>query len=146
MTGGTAAAGLLLRDLIIDEDNPGAALYGPNRFDLWSAGSLLNNNITVAKHLVGDHLGALCDSISLDDLATGEAKVIRVDASMVAAYRSGDDGMLHTVGAHCTHLGCLVAFNNAEKTWDCPCHDSRFAIDGSVIQGPATRPLARRPD
>lgn len=145
MTGGTAA-GLLLRDLITGEDNPGAALFDPNRFDLGSAGSLLTNNITVAKHLVGDHLGALRESTRLDDLAAGEAKVMRVGGSMVAAYRSGDDGMLHTVGAHCTHLGCLVAFNNAEKTWDCPCHGSRFAIDGSVIQGPATRPLPRRPD
>jgi glycine/D-amino acid oxidase-like deaminating enzyme/nitrite reductase/ring-hydroxylating ferredoxin subunit len=144
MTGGTAA-GLLLRDLILGEDNPDAALFDPNRFDLWSTGSLVGNNITVAKHLIGDHIEALRDSVGPDLLAPGEATVTRAGGAMVAAYRT-DDGRLHTVGAHCTHLGCLVAFNNAEKSWDCPCHGSRFDVDGSVLHGPATRPLSRRPD
>jgi Rieske Fe-S protein len=52
-----------------------------------------------------------------------------------------DDGTLHEVSARCTHLGCIVRFNAAERTWDCPCHGSRFGIDGAVIEGPATRPL-----
>jgi Rieske Fe-S protein len=59
---------------------------------------------------------------------------------MVAGYRD-EDGALHAVSARCTHLGCLVAFNNAERSWDCPCHGSRFDVDGAVLQGPAVRPL-----
>jgi glycine/D-amino acid oxidase-like deaminating enzyme/nitrite reductase/ring-hydroxylating ferredoxin subunit len=143
MTGGTAA-GLLLRDLILGDDNPDAALFDPNRFDLWSVRSLVGNNITVARHLFVDHFQALREPSGLDDLAPGDAKVTRMDGALVAAYRA-DDGRLHTVSAHCTHLGCLVAFNNAEKSWDCPCHGSRFGVDGSVLHGPATRPLPQRP-
>ncbi len=142
MTGGTAA-GLLLADLLTGRDNPSADLYDPNRFDLRSAISTVENNVTVAKFLVGDHLGALRKPASLDELAPGEAEVTRDGGELVAAYRD-PAGDLHTVGAHCTHLGCLVAFNNAERTWDCPCHGSRFGLDGSVIQGPAVRALPEK--
>ncbi|WP_409492309.1 FAD-dependent oxidoreductase [Amycolatopsis sp. cmx-11-12] len=142
MTGGTAA-GLLLADLLTGRDNAAASLYDPNRFDLRSAISTVENNATVAKFLVGDHLSALRKPASLAELALGEAKVTRDGGELVAAYRA-PDGELHAVSAHCTHLGCLVAFNNAEKTWDCPCHGSRFGLDGSVLQGPAVRPLPKK--
>jgi Rieske Fe-S protein len=59
-----------------------------------------------------------------------------------ALYRD-DSGELHTLSARCTHLGCIVGFNRAERTWDCPCHGSRFAATGEVIEGPAVRPLPR---
>jgi Rieske Fe-S protein len=59
---------------------------------------------------------------------------------MVAVAES-DDGVRHTLDARCTHLGCLVRFNDAERTWDCPCHGSRFALDGTVLDGPAREPL-----
>ncbi|GDY61694.1 hypothetical protein SAV14893_010870 [Streptomyces avermitilis] len=60
-----------------------------------------------------------------------------------AVYRD-DDGQVHAVSARCTHLGCLVAFNRAERAWECPCHGSRFAPDGQILQGPAVRPLEQR--
>jgi Rieske Fe-S protein len=60
----------------------------------------------------------------------------------VAAYRD-EKRRLHTVSPICTHLGCHVVFNSAEKSWDCPCHGSRFGVDGSVLDGPATKPLER---
>ncbi|SDZ34395.1 Glycine/D-amino acid oxidase [Amycolatopsis xylanica] len=141
MTGGPAA-GMLLRDLLLGNDNPAKDLYDPNRFDLRSAVSLASNNLTVAKHLVGDHLGALRKHPALDRLAPGQAEVTRAGGDLVAAYRD-PAGELHTVGAHCTHLGCLVAFNNAEKSWDCPCHGSRFGVDGEVLHGPAVKPLRK---
>lgn len=140
MTGGTAA-GLLLRDLVGGERNELADLFDPNRFSLRSAGSLLANNATVAKFLTADHVRALRGA-SLSALPPGEATVTRRGATMVAAYRD-DSGALHAVHARCTHLGCLVAFNNAERSWDCPCHGSRFDVDGQVIQGPAVHPLRK---
>lgn len=138
MTGGTAA-GLLLRDLVAGEDNEYADLYDPSRFSLRAAGGMVSANATVAKFLAGDHVRALTGP-GLSDLPPGEARVTRQGTSMVAAYRD-DSGALHAVRAHCTHLGCLVAFNNAERTWDCPCHGSRFDVDGQVVQGPAVHPL-----
>ncbi|HEY0450063.1 FAD-dependent oxidoreductase [Actinophytocola sp.] len=140
MTGGTAA-GLLLRDLVLERPNELADLYDPNRLSLHAVPSLASDNLTVAKHLAGDHLRALV-STDLAELSPDEGVVTRAGATMVAAYRS-TAGELMCVSARCTHLGCLVAFNNAERSWDCPCHGSRFAVDGSVLQGPAVRPLRR---
>ncbi|MBB4909796.1 FAD-dependent oxidoreductase [Actinophytocola algeriensis] len=136
MTGGTAA-GMLLRDLVAGEDNEYADLYDPNRFSVRAAAGMVTANATVAKFLAGDHVRALAKP-GLANLRPGEARV----TSTVAAYRD-ESGALHAVRAHCTHLGCLVAFNNAERTWDCPCHGSRFDVDGQVIQGPAVHPLRR---
>jgi glycine/D-amino acid oxidase-like deaminating enzyme/nitrite reductase/ring-hydroxylating ferredoxin subunit len=138
MTGGTAA-GLLLRDLVLGEDNELETLYDPNRFSLRSIRPLVANNVTVAAHLTRDHIRAL-RSPSLDDLEPDQATVTRRGATMVAGYRD-ENGALHAVNARCTHLGCLVAFNTAERSWDCPCHGSRFDVDGAVLQGPAVRPL-----
>lgn len=142
MSGGTAA-GLLLRDLLLGEDNPAAELYDPNRMDARGAVSLVRANVTVARHFVEDHVRAAFDHTELDDLPAGAARVVTSGVRPTAAYRD-DEGTLHTVGANCTHLGCVVGFNNAEKTWDCPCHGSRFDVDGSVVHGPATSPLPRR--
>jgi Rieske Fe-S protein len=76
----------------------------------------------------------------VSDIAPGQAKVISVDRARVAAYRDGA-GTLHAVSAVCTHLGCVIEWNATEKTWDCPCHGSRFDCDGNVIHGPAQRSL-----
>ncbi|PXY27366.1 FAD-dependent oxidoreductase [Prauserella muralis] len=141
MTGGTAA-GLLLRDAILGRENPAASLYDPNRLDPRSAPAVAKDNATVARYLVGDHVRALATRSAVDDLAPGEATVTRIGTTMAAVYRALD-GETRTLSARCTHLGCLVAFNNAERTWDCPCHGSRFALDGTVVQGPAVRPLRR---
>ncbi|MFD2395786.1 FAD-dependent oxidoreductase [Prauserella oleivorans] len=141
MTGGTAA-GLLLWHLIQGVTNPAEQLYYPNRLAPRTAPAVAKEGATIAKYLVGDHIRALATSWEASSLRPGDATVARVGPRMAAMYRE-PDGRLHAVGAHCTHQGCLVNFNNSEKTWDCPCHGSRFGIDGSVIQGPATRPLRR---
>lgn len=137
MSGGTGA-GLLLTDLITGRDNPAADLYEPNRFDLRSSLTLAEDGAKVGKQYVAGYTRALTGT--QDDLAPGQARVARRGTGLVASYR-GEDGALREVSALCTHLGCVVAFNNAERTWDCACHGSRFTTDGSVIQGPATRPL-----
>ena len=69
--------------------------------------------------------------------------MLEVDRARTAVHRD-DDGALHAVSAVCTHMGCLVQFNGAERTWDCPCHGSRFGVDGEVVHGPAKRPLEAR--
>ena len=144
MTGGTSA-GLLLDGLIRGEDSPYADLFDPNRFDLRSSLTLAQDNITVAKHFFGDQVRAAAGPSTTDDLRAGEGIVTGEGGRFAATYQA-ENGEQRTVSARCTHLGCLVAFNNAEKTWDCPCHGSRFGTDGSVIQGPATRPLPPMPD
>jgi nitrite reductase/ring-hydroxylating ferredoxin subunit len=92
-------------------------------------------------HWVGDRLRT--GSADLGELAPASAAVVRIDGEPVAAYRD-EAGELHAVSAVCTHVGCLVRWNNAERTWDCPCHGSRFGVDGSVIGGPANRPLDQK--
>jgi glycine/D-amino acid oxidase-like deaminating enzyme/nitrite reductase/ring-hydroxylating ferredoxin subunit len=139
MTGGTLA-GLLLSDLITGIGNPWAELYDPSRVPaLKSVSRVAKSNLQVAKHLVGDHARALSGT-DPRDLKPGEATVSVRGVRPVAAYRDADD-TLHAVSARCTHLGCLVQFNNAEHTWDCPCHASRFELDGAVLHGPAVDPL-----
>ena len=140
MTGGTLA-GLLLSNLITDTaDEELRDLYDPWRASLQSAPKVAKANLAVARHFGVDHAHALLPSKRPAELEPDEAVVTRVGRHLVAAYRA-PDAQLHTVSGRCTHLGCVVNFNNAEKSWDCPCHASRFDIDGNVLHGPATKPL-----
>jgi len=140
MTGGTAA-GLLVADLIEGRADPErAALFNPSRVDVDQIPGVVKDNAVVARHLVGDVLSAAARQPALDDLAPGQGRVARVGGRLVAAHRD-EAGVLHTVDARCTHLGCTVSFNDAEQSWDCPCHGSRFAPDGSVLRAPAVKPL-----
>jgi Rieske Fe-S protein len=77
-----------------------------------------------------------------DDLQPGEGKVLKIDGQAVACF-CDDKGKLHAVSATCTHMGCRVDFNKVAKTWDCPCHGSRFDYAGKVIGGPAETPLEK---
>jgi len=138
MTGGTMA-GLLLTDLLQGRENEWGALYDPSRKDVRaSAAKLVQENLNVAKELISGQLRADVDGA--DDLAPGHAGIYRGPDGRTAAYRD-TAGALHAVSARCTHLGCTVRFNDAEKSWDCPCHGSRFGVDGSVLAGPAVVPL-----
>ena len=137
-------SGRLLTDLITGaEPPPWADLFDPRRLNpLREAPALLKLQLSVAGHFVGDrlrpsHVG------SVAEIAPGDGAVVRVGGQRCAVYRD-ESGTAHAVSARCTHLGCLVRFNEAETAWECPCHGSRFAVDGSVLQGPATRPLAPR--
>ena len=139
LTHATVAA-MILRDHLAGVQNPWAWLYDATRLKpKAAAGSLVSENLNVAKRFVGDRLSSLRPPPA-GTLAPGEAGMRVVDGHKVAAY-CDDAGQLHTVSARCTHLGCLVTWNTAERSWDCPCHGSRFDIDGRVIQGPAVRPL-----
>ena len=77
----------------------------------------------------------------VEDLAPGTGAVVDHEGTRYAVYRS-ENGDLDALSARCTHMGCLVGFNPAERSWDCPCHGSRFALNGDVLEGPAVEPLA----
>jgi glycine/D-amino acid oxidase-like deaminating enzyme/nitrite reductase/ring-hydroxylating ferredoxin subunit len=142
ITFGTVAA-MILTDLVVARVSPWADLYSATRVKpVSSAGTYLEENIDFPMHLVSDRLHPP-EAKSPADIRPGEGKTIRLRGERLAVYRD-PQGALHAVSSVCTHLGCLVKFNNAEKTWDCPCHGSRFGVDGAVLDGPATRPLAKK--
>ncbi|WP_058301154.1 FAD-dependent oxidoreductase [Gorillibacterium timonense] len=140
MTTGTAAA-LLLRDMLTGRSNPYEELYSPSRFQLNpDAKTILVEGADVAGHLIAGKLEWL--SKKTRDLGMDEGALLRIDGKKTAAYRD-PEGRLHLVDATCTHMGCEVEWNDADRTWDCPCHGSRYDYRGEVIEGPATRPLKK---
>ncbi|WP_053205556.1 FAD-dependent oxidoreductase [Jiangella muralis] len=141
MTNGTLA-GTLLRDLITGVENPLAGVLDPQRLTVrQSATEFVKANAYVATRFVGDRVDALAARRGAESVPAGRGRIVTDGPRAIAAYRD-DDGALHCVSARCTHLGCLVVFNDAERTWDCPCHASRFDTDGRVLAGPAVRPLS----
>jgi glycine/D-amino acid oxidase-like deaminating enzyme/nitrite reductase/ring-hydroxylating ferredoxin subunit len=143
MTGGTAAAHVLA-DLLAGRESAAADLFDPWRKTArQSVVKLLEENAQVGARFVGDRL-TKPGGRDIDTLQPGEGDVVRHDGEKVAAYRDGD-GTLVAVSPRCTHLGCQVNWNRAERSWDCPCHGSRFAPDGRVLQGPAVHALERKP-
>lgn len=141
MTNGTLGA-RVVADLIAGRDNPCAELLDPNRVTVRAAPQLAKAQLHVGAHLLGDRLTP-ADASSSDDVPPGQARVVRSGLGKVGVHRD-DGGKLHAVSLRCTHLGCLVAWNDAERSWDCPCHGSRFDPDGNVLAGPAAEPLQRR--
>jgi Rieske Fe-S protein len=143
MTNGVMA-GRLLAALIGGGPVPGwASLYDPRRLHpLVEAPAFIKANASVARHFVADRLRpSHVDAVA--DVQPGTGAIVRVEGERCAVYRD-ENGAVRVVSATCTHLGCIVHFNNAEKTWDCPCHGSRFATDGTVLEGPATAALESR--
>ncbi|HUH19049.1 FAD-dependent oxidoreductase [Albibacterium sp.] len=141
---GTLAASIIT-DTIFGVENDWSKLYDPKRFTpLASAGQFIKENVNVITSLVKDYL-FYGEVDQLKEIKAGEGKTLKLDDEKVAAYRD-ENNELHIVSSVCTHLGCIVHFNNAEKSWDCPCHGSRFTIDGEVIEGPAYTNLAKPKD
>ncbi|MFC5289747.1 FAD-dependent oxidoreductase [Actinokineospora guangxiensis] len=136
---GTFAA-TLLTDRVLGREI--TDLFSPTRLTPRKAATLARMNAKVGVDMVTDHL-APTGSSDLDDLAPGTACVRRDGLGKTGVYRDAD-GALHAVSMKCTHLGCVVRFNTAEHSWDCPCHGSRFDVDGAVLEGPAVRPLDKR--
>jgi glycine/D-amino acid oxidase-like deaminating enzyme/nitrite reductase/ring-hydroxylating ferredoxin subunit len=138
ITNGTAAA-MLIADLAAGRDNPWLKLFDATRIKpIAGAAEFFKGNAEVAAHLIGGYLKRKLHSF--DDLGPDEAAILKVDGHNVAGYRD-PEGRLHACSAVCTHMGCIIGWNGADRTWDCPCHGSRFALDGTVIHGPAVKPL-----
>ncbi len=141
MTNATIAA-TLLADRIAGRENAYADVFDPNRATVRAAPAIAKTQLWVARRMVGDRLTP-ADTHSPADVPAGEARVVRSGLSKVGVYRDAD-GVAHGVSLRCTHLGCLLHFNEAERSWDCPCHGSRFDVDGAVLAGPAVAPLERQ--
>ena len=137
MTHGTIA-GLLLTEAIHGREHRWASLYDPERKSLRAAGEFARENLNVVAQYA-DHLSG-GDVTSLEEIELGAGAVMRDGMKKVAVYRDRD-GAVHARSAVCPHLGCVVAWNSAERTWDCPCHGSRFDRYGRVITGPANADL-----
>ena len=136
-----AASGDILADLIAGRSNPWASLVDPTRFKpAAQAKEFVKENANVGWRFVRDKVGG-GDFSSYDEIEPGQGGLVREGAGKVAAYRD-EAGDLHLLSPTCTHLGCTVKWNTAEKSWDCPCHGSRFHFDGTVLQGPAIKGLS----
>ncbi|OYQ37346.1 hypothetical protein CHU92_08400 [Flavobacterium cyanobacteriorum] len=140
LTYGTLSA-IIIRDLITGNENDYTRLFDATRHNpLKAAGKFIKENAINAAVTFKDYV--LFKDAEIADIPTGEGRVVEVDGKKVAVYNEAS-GNVKACSAVCTHMGCLVHWNSAEKTWDCPCHASRFSTDGDVIEGPAFTPLEK---
>jgi glycine/D-amino acid oxidase-like deaminating enzyme/nitrite reductase/ring-hydroxylating ferredoxin subunit len=140
-TFGTLAA-MMARDSLLGRSNPWAELFRPDRKPfhggVWH---YVKENLDYPWYLLRDRLGR-ADTDDLRDVPAGQGRIVALPQGKCAVYRA-EDGNLSVCSAVCTHLKCLVRWNPADRTWDCPCHGSRFRPNGEVLSGPAEKPLAR---
>ncbi|GAB4549476.1 MAG: FAD-dependent oxidoreductase [Pleurocapsa sp.] len=134
-----AMAGMMLADLLQGKTNPWADLYDSLRATPFVTPESIKNNLDVGMHWVGDRLKGITDW-SVDDVKPGEGKIITLKGEKVGVYKD-ETGKVTAVNATCPHLACIVNWNSAEKTWDCPCHGGRFTCKGKVIQSPPVKDL-----
>jgi glycine/D-amino acid oxidase-like deaminating enzyme/nitrite reductase/ring-hydroxylating ferredoxin subunit len=138
MTHGTIA-GMLLTDLMLGRPNPWEHVYDPARKTLGAIRDFTKENLNVAAQYLD--LLSPGEVKDVSEIRPGEGAILRRGVKKLAIYRD-DRGTLIERSAFCTHLGCVVRWNSTERTWDCPCHGSRFHTDGHVVNGPAVMPLA----
>ncbi len=134
MTNGTVA-GMIISDQIKGKENRWSSIFNPQRMKPGSAGTFLKENLNVARHRI------LPEKVSGNiELNKREAKIVSGNEGI---YRD-ENGEIHSVEIKCTHMGCVLSWNNAEESWDCPCHGSRFDPDGNILHAPAIKPLKRK--
>ncbi|UEG54772.1 FAD-dependent oxidoreductase [Mucilaginibacter daejeonensis] len=135
-----SVSGAILADMILGNENPLTELFNAKRMKpIDGFTEFIKENADVAYHFVADKFkGQHLDSFN--ELEPGTGKLIDIDGQKLAAYKD-DAGKVHALSPVCTHMGCNVAWNACEKSWDCPCHGARYDIDGKVVTGPATKDL-----
>jgi nitrite reductase/ring-hydroxylating ferredoxin subunit len=130
--------GILIRDLILGRDNPWEKIYNPSRFSIKETGMffqlLKEDMVSVLKKWFHK------EDTEISSILPGTAAIVKLEGEKCGVFRD-EKGELHIVSTSCTHLRCMVIWNNDEKSWDCPCHGSRFTYDGKVITGPANSDL-----
>lgn len=135
-------AAITLRDLILNGKSDLADLFSPSRIKpVAGFAAFVKENADVVKEFVAKRI-AKEKLNSLAELSAGEAKVVKYEGESIALYKD-ESGAIHAVSPVCTHAKCIVAWNRAEKSWDCPCHGARYSPDGEVLTGPASRGLEK---
>lgn len=135
-------AAITLTDLIVKGESPYAEIFRPGRIKpVAGFAAFVKENADVVKEFISKRIGT--DKLhELAELAPGEARVVKFEGEQVAIYKS-NEGKVYALNPVCTHAKCVVDWNRAEKTWDCPCHGARYDIDGQVLTGPARRGLEK---
>ncbi|MDU7905281.1 MAG: Rieske 2Fe-2S domain-containing protein, partial [Peptostreptococcaceae bacterium] len=141
MSNGTLAS-IIIKDLMCYRKSDYENIFKPTRAGSVLTTQFVTENLNVGKEYIKGKFKVGDTDFNIDK---GEGKVVNVDGKRCGAYRDSD-GKLYIVDITCTHLGCELTFNSAEKTWDCPCHASRFDYRGNVIEGPALKNLNRYDD
>ncbi|MCB0411919.1 MAG: FAD-dependent oxidoreductase, partial [Bdellovibrionales bacterium] len=139
LTAGTFAGGLLAR-LISKEEDPSEKFFSPSRMEWITNKEFFSKNAHTTSHLIKDHF--LSHELNPSHLAPGEGEVSLHPLGSKAYYRN-EEGILTECSAKCLHMGCFVKWNAAEKSFDCPCHGSRFNVRGEVLEGPSLKNLKR---
>lgn len=137
MTHCTAGA-MLISDMIGGRDNPWARIYDPSRKAMHGVSDFIKEQSNTLSQYRDWLTGGEVEAV--DEIAAGQGAIVREGQKKLAVYRD-EQGELHAFSAACTHLGCVVSWNSAERSWDCPCHASRFNVQGDVLHGPASAPL-----
>ena len=129
---------MLLRDLILEGSSPWQEVYNPSRQTVTaSAKNFVVENLNVAEKLIEGKISFPPEHV---DIEPGKGEIVRTDGQRTGVYKD-EQGSLHVIDTTCSHLGCELNWNSAEKSWDCPCHGSRFSYEGGIIEGPAVTPL-----
>jgi glycine/D-amino acid oxidase-like deaminating enzyme/nitrite reductase/ring-hydroxylating ferredoxin subunit len=143
LTQGVVAADIMADRLLHLEEHPAAKLFRADRVKpLAGGGTFVTENTKAAGHMVGDRL-LKRKVVPLEDIAPGEGGIVSRKGEQLAVTRN-QEGEFTALSAVCTHLGCIVGWNATDRTWDCPCHGSRFDEQGNVLAGPAVSPLSKR--
>lgn len=130
---------MIVNDLILGRKNSWASIYNPARKVIHGISDFVSEQVNTLVQYTDWVKGG--EVASMEDIQVGEGAIVQDGIHKLAVYRD-DCGKLHTVSAVCTHLGCIVHFNVGERSWDCPCHGSRFDMNGEVLHGPAATPLS----
>ena len=133
-------AALLLTDLILNKSNKYTELFDPNRIKpIAGFANFIKENADVAKHIITGFFSA--EKLeSLSGISPGEGKIVKFEDHTIAIYKD-EARNLHALNAKCMHMKCTVSWNNAEQSWDCPCHGARYDCDGKVLTGPSDRDM-----
>jgi len=138
----STVAALLLTKMLINQDSPYKDLFDPNRLKpVAGFSNFVNHNADVVKQFASKWFSHE-ELHELAELATDEGKIVNFKDEKIAIYKDKNGG-IHALSPTCTHVGCEVKWNNAELTWDCPCHGARYSYDGRVLNGPAIKNLAK---
>lgn len=130
----------LVTDMILGVNNPLENILSPQRFNISAVKPVMNEVYHAVKGLSKTAFCIPVDSVS--DIRRGDAKVVMYGGKRCGVYKS-EEGKLYVVSARCPHMGCALSFNKADKTWDCPCHGSRFSYTGELLDCPSQVSLKR---